>query len=84
MVNIYLAYCTITINLSTRAYHLRYLKLIEKELTMSIEQNMNMQELREEEYTKVYGGAISSAFSKDFYVILPIGPIKPKKPEVND
>ena len=51
---------------------------------MNIEQKTNMQELADEEYTKVYGGAISSAFSKDFYVILPIGPIKPKKPEVND
>ncbi|CAA0308377.1 conserved hypothetical protein [Alteromonas alvinellae] len=51
---------------------------------MNIEQKTNMQELADEEYTKVYGGAISSVFSKDFYVILPIGPIKPKKPEVND
>ena len=48
---------------------------------MNIEQKTNMQELADEEYTKVYGGAISSVFSKDFYVILPIGPIKPKKPE---
>ena len=30
---------------------------------MNIEQKTNMQELADEEYTKVYGGAISSAFS---------------------
>mgnify|MGYP000238489581 CR=1 FL=1 len=50
---------------------------------MSIEQNMNMQELREEEYTKVYAGTNAPTLEIDFYVILPIGPIKPKKPDVN-
>lgn len=35
---------------------LKQYQLNEKELTMSIEQNMNMQELTEEDYTKVYAG----------------------------
>ncbi len=50
---------------------------------MNIEQKTNMQELAEAEYTKVYAGTNASTLEIDFYVILPIGPIKPKKPDVN-
>ena len=50
---------------------------------MNIEQKTNMQELTEAEYTKVYAGTNAPTLEIDFYVILPIGPIKPKKPDVN-
>tara|TARA_Y100001970_G_scaffold146687_1_gene180151 strand:+ start:259 stop:444 length:186 start_codon:yes stop_codon:yes gene_type:complete len=54
------------------------LKLIEKELTMSIEQNMNMQELREEEYTKVYAGIRNPCFvEEELMTILPEVPTPP-------
>lgn len=48
---------------------------------MNIEQNSNMQELKPEEYTKVYGAGNGQLMKEDvLYGILPVGPIKPKKP----
>lgn len=49
---------------------------------MNTEQKTNIQELANEEYTKVYGGANNLPLD-DFFTILPIGPIKPKKPDVD-
>ncbi|WP_167390614.1 hypothetical protein [Alteromonas gracilis] len=49
---------------------------------MNTEQKKNIQVLTEEEYTKVYGGTYILALV-DLYTILPIGPIKPKKPEID-
>ena len=49
---------------------------------MNTEQKKNIQVLTEEEYTKVYGGTYILAL-EDFFTILPIGPIKPKKPETD-
>ena len=49
---------------------------------MNTEQKTNIQELTNEEYTKVYGGTYILALV-DLYTILPIGPIKPKKPEID-
>tara|TARA_A200000113_G_scaffold152289_1_gene137213 strand:- start:1071 stop:1229 length:159 start_codon:yes stop_codon:yes gene_type:complete len=49
---------------------------------MNTEQKTNIQEVAKEDYTKVYGG-INFLPLEDFYTILPIGPIKPKKPEVD-
>ena len=51
---------------------------------MNIEQKTNMQELAEAEYTKVYAGTNAPNLLTEFYKILPIGPLKPKKPEVKD
>ena len=48
---------------------------------MNIEQKTNMQELTEEDYTKVYAGIDTPLLNGDCYLILPIGPIKPKKPD---
>ena len=50
---------------------------------MNIEQKTNMQELAEEDYTKVYAGINVPLLDGDYYFILPIGPIKPKKPDVD-
>jgi|TARA_Y100000296_G_scaffold12705_1_gene14729 hypothetical protein len=50
---------------------------------MNIEQKTNMQELTEDDYTKVYAGITTPLLDEDHYLILPIGPIKPKKPDVN-
>lgn len=50
---------------------------------MNIEQKINMQELTQQDYTKVYAGTSSPLLKEDFYLILPIGPIKPKKPDVD-
>lgn len=45
---------------------------------MSIEQNMNMQELREEEYTKVYAGIGNPCFVEEgLMTILPEVPTPP-------
>ena len=45
---------------------------------MSIEQNTNMQELRAEDYTKVYGGdGHSCLIEKDVTMFLPEIPIPP-------
>ena len=49
---------------------------------MNIEQNSNMQELTEEEYTKVYGGESFLVMELGHYNILPVGPLKPKKPDI--
>lgn len=51
---------------------------------MNIEQKTNMQELTEKDYTKVYAGISSPLVDKNFYYPMPVGPIKPKKPDVND
>jgi DNA integrity scanning protein DisA with diadenylate cyclase activity len=50
---------------------------------MNIEQKTNMQELTEEDYTKVYAGINVPLLDEGYYFILPIGPIKPKKPDVD-
>ncbi|WP_162889821.1 hypothetical protein [Alteromonas sp. BL110] len=50
---------------------------------MNIEQKTNMQELEEEDYTKVYAGINVPLLDEGYYFILPIGPIKPKKPDVD-
>lgn len=45
---------------------------------MNIEQNMNMQELREEEYTKVYAGIGNPCFvEEELMTILPEVPTPP-------
>ena len=49
---------------------------------MNIGQKTNMQELTEEEYTKVYGGEGILEPADDLYFILPVGPFKPKKPDI--
>lgn len=48
---------------------------------MNIEQNSNMQELTEEEYTKVYAGMMSYELFPENAVmtIQPFNPSKPKK-----
>ena len=51
---------------------------------MNIERETNMQELPEANYTKVYAGTNAPNLLTEFYKILPIGPLKPKKPEVKD
>lgn len=59
-------------------------QLNEKELTMSIEQNMNMQELAEEDYTKVYAG--TGAFyllEEDLLTIMPELPTLPSGHKVD-
>ena len=43
---------------------------------MNIEQKTNMQELGQQDYTKVYAGTSSPLLKEDFYLILPI----PKSP----
>jgi hypothetical protein len=53
------------------------------EKTMNIEQKSIMQELNEEDYTKVYGGISADAVCPDYLSILPVGPIRPKKPETD-
>lgn len=51
---------------------------------MNIEQKTNIQELTEEDYTKVYAGTGLPLSDEELYFILPVGPIKPKKPDVNN
>ena len=48
---------------------------------MNIEQNSNMQELTEEEYTKVYAGMMSYELfpENNVMTIQPFNPSKPKK-----
>ncbi|WP_177247922.1 hypothetical protein [Alteromonas sp. V450] len=51
---------------------------------MNIEQKTNMQELKEEEYTKVYGGVNPIDTSCIWPSLHPLGPIKPKRPTEKD
>ena len=51
---------------------------------MNIEQNMNMQELREEDYTKVYGGnGATCIFEDEVLKVLPELPIPPSGHEID-
>ena len=59
-------------------------KKTKKGKDMNIERETNMQELPEANYTKVYAGTNAPNLLTEFYKILPIGPLKPKKPEVKD
>lgn len=59
-------------------------KLYKKELTMSIEQNMNMQELAVEDYTKVYAGTGHFCLlEEDLMAIMPELPTLPSGHKVD-
>ncbi len=59
-------------------------QLIERELTMSIEQNINIQELAEEDYTKVYAGIRDHCLlEEDLMTILPELPTLPSGHKVD-
>lgn len=49
---------------------------------MNNEHFLNKQELDAKDYTKVYGGGDFLIDEFDHYTILPVGPLKPKKPEI--
>lgn len=49
---------------------------------MNNEHFLNKQELDATDYTKVYGGGGLLIDEFDHYTILPVGPLKPKKPEI--
>ena len=55
-----------------------------KEITMSIEQNMNMQELADEDYTKVYAGTGHFyLLEEDLMTIMPELPTLPSGHKVD-
>jgi hypothetical protein len=49
---------------------------------MNNEHFLNKQELDAKDYTKVYGGGGFLIDEFDQYTILPVGPLKPKKPKI--
>ena len=51
--------------------------------TMNIEQKSNIQELKEQDYTNVYGGTFTSYFiTENYEFILPVGPEDPIPPGI--
>ena len=49
---------------------------------MNNEHFLNKQEIDAEDYTKVYGGGSFIPEEFDNFTILPVGPVKPKKPDI--
>ena len=49
---------------------------------MNNEHFLNKQELDAKDYTKVYGGESFLVMELGHYNILPVGPLKPKKPDI--